>query len=891
LDYAGISLAGPATLTGYGDVPAATSISGAGTVRASGGKLVLHGTVTGNLQISDGSDLVLLATATSLAAIPLNDANQKLELHSQLTINAAESVSAATIELDNGRLNDPSGLAINANAKLTGAGIVDAPLSGSGTIEATGSGATLKLFGPVSGALPLEIGAGSSLWVGHTSSAKSVTFLGTTGSTLRVLGGGTLALTNSLAVGANQLLLDSASATLIDSAGVTLAGGSITGPGKLGTGTGVQGFGTVSAFLPSAPVVEALGGTLDVQGKITGGTSSLKIGAGAADKLKLDAAASAASASFLGASGTLEIGSAGSLTLSSALAIGAHTVLLDGASSLLTDSAGITLAGGTISGLGGLAATSKLTGYGTLSQALSGGGVVKASGGTLDITKNITATNVTGLQIDNVSAGILQIDGTVAAGDKVTFLGNTGILNLNNFSNPDTPIAALAGFNGTVAGLGTSTSFTAPTGNYIDLTKLRATDIASATLNTTTDIVTVKNTGGGSFAIKLSGSYAPGTRVSWTSDGSAGSKLFLLPGFGFNTFTVGNSTGTTTDSWATSASWSTGTPAASPAAGTKLGFTEPGNPNLPNNSTIVMPPTLRQATGGGTTAWTIADVNTTQSGSSLTLKNQGQIFVNATNNFTAVTGSTSNNWTLIGATVAAADLGAVGSQYFENDGILNVVGTAGTGTAKASFQIGNTNLNITGSGQINLYGNAQLTVGANVGVGGQQTIKFISANGHTNGVVTEVSALQDAAQIAGFLPGNKLVLENLGGAPTSESVVDSNGFATVSISVGSDVVDTVTFLGNYSSGAADFTFAPSAGNGGMLTIGAASAALASASAKGKADPLAVSLNPQNLHSTAASFRSSRFLHGAGGKAQHAPGSALTKSAGRQLWDFAGTHWL
>src|SRR5262249_34872547 len=158
------------------------------------------------------------------------------------------------------------------------------------------------------------------------------------------------------------------------------------------------------------------------------------------------------------------------------------------------------------------------------------------------------------------------------------------------------------------------------------------------------------------------------------------------------------------------------------------------------------------------------------------------------------------------------------------DGALNIIGTAGSGTSAASFSAGNTNLAVTGSGYINLYGNASLTFGAGVGVSSHQTINFISANGNTNGTVTEVSALQVGAQIADFLPGDTLILQNLGGAPTSETVLDGNGYATVSIMVGGQIVDTVTFLGNFINGADDFTFSANAANGGSLTIGATGSA-------------------------------------------------------------------
>ena len=69
--------------------------------------------------------------------------------------------------------------------------------------------------------------------------------------------------------------------------------------------------------------------------------------------------------------------------------------------------------------------------------------------------------------------------------------------------------------------------------------------------------------------------------------------------------------------------------------------------------------------------------------------------------------------------------------------------------------------------------------------------------------MTEVSALAVGARIAGFLPGDTLILQNLGGTPTSESVIDGNGYAIVNIFVGSTVVDSVTFLGNFINGASD----------------------------------------------------------------------------------------
>ena len=128
-----------------------------------------------------------------------------------------------------------------------------------------------------------------------------------------------------------------------------------------------------------------------------------------------------------------------------------------------------------------------------------------------------------------------------------------------------------------------------------------------------------------------------------------------------------------------------------------------------------------------------------------------------------------------------------------------------------------TNLTVTGSGQINVYGNANVVFEVGVGVSSSQTVNFVVANGDTSGMVTEVDATSQHAKMAGFLAGDTLVLQNLGGTPNSETVVDGNGYATVNILFGGTIVDTVVFLGNFANGASDFTFSNSAFNGGQVT--------------------------------------------------------------------------
>ena len=212
------------------------------------------------------------------------------------------------------------------------------------------------------------------------------------------------------------------------------------------------------------------------------------------------------------------------------LAVGVFTLDVTGNGSLATDTVGvtgatngITIAGGAISASGGisLGSNTSLVGFGTLTGAISGSGTFEALGGNLDIKSNITATTVTGMQIADSGTAIFQIDGTVAAGNAVTFLGNAGTLELTNFSS-----GVLQGFSGTIAGLNVGNSTTTPT-NEIDLAGIAPTGIASAKLDAVSDTITVTTTANQSFALQLGGSYAAGARVDLIGDATGGTDLFL----------------------------------------------------------------------------------------------------------------------------------------------------------------------------------------------------------------------------------------------------------------------------------------------------------------------------------------------------------------------------
>ena len=256
-------------------------------------------------------------------------------------------------------------------------------------------------------------------------------------------------------------------------------------------------------------------------------------------------------------------------------------------------------------------------------------------------------TGVTGFQIESGSTLEFASSVTsVASSDTVTFeSANTGtILDLTSSSISGNE---LGGFAGTIAGLNAGSTAT----NEIDLSSIPIADVQSTVL--TGDVLTVDTT---CWRLQPSAErhLRATTVASFSTDGSSGTDLFLL-----SSPTTFRSEGSV-DFWEDPASWGGAVPPADP----------PGNLTFINNSTganyIYMPASLQQDTGSAT--WTIEDTNgiTNQYTSSLSLVNQGTIFVNSTNTFTPGSPVT---WTLTGAATGSQ----VGQQFFENDSAVNVI--------------------------------------------------------------------------------------------------------------------------------------------------------------------------------------------------------------------------
>jgi hypothetical protein len=238
------------------------------------------------------------------------------------------------------------------------------------------------------------------------------------------------------------------------------------------------------------------------------------------------------SASGSGYAVTLDVNETiGDLTIGNTaaqLTIGANSLIITTAGGLggnaIVTTGAIKIAGGILSanGSGGIyvASGGSLTGFGQLFGIISGGGFYQARSGTLEVVDAVDMT-ATGLSIVNSDTVVLQIDNIVGAGATITFAGTFGTLKLTDFSGD-----VLQGFQGTIRSLNVGSSATVPT-NQIDLGGEAKANITAASLNTTTDVVTVTTTGG-SFTLKLSGSYASGTFVDWITDGAGtGSDLFL----------------------------------------------------------------------------------------------------------------------------------------------------------------------------------------------------------------------------------------------------------------------------------------------------------------------------------------------------------------------------
>ena len=413
------------TISGYGAV-AVDLTSGAGAITANGGTLDLVNGYNSNRQLAIGTtagSLLEIGDTASSGAITINNANQTLQIDNYLTITASETITNGTIALNFGNLYLPTGetLTVGAGATISGTGNLGTPginatIAGTGTIQAGGS---LNVWAHLSGSLALSVGYLDSLFIQTSSVAKSVTFTSVDGSLY--ISGASLALSTQATVTANNgINLNGGLSTFTDTAGLVLAGGSIGGAGAIASGTAITGS--------SGTIAANYGGALQVDSAVSG-TLALAVGAvsrvGSASTLQLDAASSAASATFFGTGGILDLASGSSLTLTSQMQIGTGNALqLAGTGVQFTDAAGLVLAGGSVSGTGTLASGAAISGYGVVNVAVTGN-AIDAVGGALEIAGILTSP----ASLTIGSGGTLKLDHALTT-SSIAVSGPTGGLEL-----------------------------------------------------------------------------------------------------------------------------------------------------------------------------------------------------------------------------------------------------------------------------------------------------------------------------------------------------------------------------------------------------------------------------------------------------------------------------
>jgi Ca2+-binding RTX toxin-like protein len=391
------------------------------------------------------TDDVTLALSTLTLA-----GNHKSNQTTTLSITPAATLTASgAISFDGDSIITGNGVLV-ANGGINGLGKIVA--ANNGTLDITGTGA-------IASGVVLDFDVSTTL-----------------GSTLKLdVSGGVTAATNIRMNNAQQVLQigPSTTLTITDAAGpevvskgtLRMAGGTVADArgivvGGQGAPGFITGFGTITADLTGGgqkaqiDTVTASGGTLVLSGGFVAGTATFvaAIDTTPGSTLQFNGAAAVGQPLVINnAAQTLAIGATGALTLTGLQVVTNGTVRMDGGS--LSDSSGLII---------DTAAT--LTGKGliTASTAVSGDGVVKASGGVLELCSNLTASTTT-FGVDTVAGSVLRVDGAVGALTTLRFLGGSGVIELADIAG-----GILQGFSGRIAGLGVSGNAGVPT-NAIDL--------------------------------------------------------------------------------------------------------------------------------------------------------------------------------------------------------------------------------------------------------------------------------------------------------------------------------------------------------------------------------------------------------------------------------------
>lgn len=358
-----------------------------------------------------------------------------------VTLSTAASVTSVTVQdsatliLTNGNsLSTSSGIILDTNSYLGGAGTVTANggISGTGTLEAGTSttGGILDVFGTISSGVVLAIGAAAATTLKIEGIATSATPISINNSnqTLEIGSAGDLTINAYQAINNGHIVLDGG--TLNDLNGLFLDGSStLFGHGVVLTGTG-NTFGGTGLFVTYTPTITASGGVLDLVGTTivaTGGPHNVFIDTAPGSTLKIDGTAKMDSISINDVNQTLEIGSSGALTLFGDESITNGQIKLDGGTLGFDSSFPFSLTVGS---------GATLSGFGAITGFTQGTGTIIASGGTLEFKSEVDVVSASAFHI--AAGSTLKFDaavGTSTYQPTITFDDATGTLDLSGLNN------------------------------------------------------------------------------------------------------------------------------------------------------------------------------------------------------------------------------------------------------------------------------------------------------------------------------------------------------------------------------------------------------------------------------------------------------------------------
>src|SRR6266567_2878562 len=262
-----------------------SGVPGAGDDVVLGGSstytLTLNVSATVNsLTISDSGATLAIGTSTLTVAGTINDQS------GQITI-AGGKISAGSLALVSA-----------TTSSLSGWGTVAAPVSGSGTVRA--SGGTLDLTGTVSGiTLVIATAAASDLKIDGTVTTTGAIAIGSSNQTLEIGAAGSLTIGAAETITGGKIQLDGG--TLTDASGI-----------NFGTGGTLSGYGVLSATLSGGGTITTNGGTLEFKNAVdSSAISTFQIANVAGSDLQFDSTVGTGTihptVTFNGATGILDL--------------------------------------------------------------------------------------------------------------------------------------------------------------------------------------------------------------------------------------------------------------------------------------------------------------------------------------------------------------------------------------------------------------------------------------------------------------------------------------------------------------------------------------------------------------------------------------------------------